>query len=131
MTRVNIGVDPADLCDQHLLAEYRELPRVFSADPKGAPALPCLGRGHVKWCATKPVTMAERFGLIVDELERRGFRPQYRQAPPHAQPEGWTIEEVEAISVVACAIRNRIADRLRTMKRQPTWTNATRPKWAY
>jgi len=28
MTRINIGILPHDLTDQHLLAEFRELPRI-------------------------------------------------------------------------------------------------------
>lgn len=33
MTRINL-IDPKELTDQHLLAEYRELPRIFSAVKK-------------------------------------------------------------------------------------------------
>ena len=130
MTRVNVGIPPAELCDQHLLAEYRELPRVFAVDPKGAPALPCLGKGHVKWCATKPRSMALRFDAIVTEMLHRGYKPQHHHAPPHLDTETWTVLENGALLHFYLSMQDRIVDRLRTMKRKPAWTNRERPAWA-
>lgn len=58
MTRINV-VDPALLSGAHLVAEYRELPRVFAlaleasmrgetpTDPRN-PREYCLGPGHVR-----------------------------------------------------------------------------------
>jgi len=57
MTRINL-VDPSVLTDKHLLAEYRELPRIFTAvhklDQKGQtnitiPDSYVLGTGHTKF----------------------------------------------------------------------------------
>ena len=31
MTRINSAIDPKNLTDQHLIAELRELPRIFTA----------------------------------------------------------------------------------------------------
>jgi len=55
MTRINV-VHPRELVDKHLLAEYRELPRVFAlahswwmqgGNPNKLPIQYTLGEGHV------------------------------------------------------------------------------------
>ena len=52
MTRINVGICEEELCDQHLVAEYRELPRLFGHIPKGPiPGCFTLGRGHVNYCS--------------------------------------------------------------------------------
>ncbi len=78
MTRINV-VHPSELCDQHLLAEYRELPRVFKlARPiKDAPSQYVLGKGHVKFFYNKLGYLLVRQGKIVLELQRRGFNPRF------------------------------------------------------
>ena len=54
MTRINL-VDPSELCDQHLLAEHRELTRIPNAVARGRfslvgqPADYKLGEGHVRF----------------------------------------------------------------------------------
>ena len=54
MTRINI-IPPAELCDQHLLAEHRELTRIPNLVVKGKfslegqPSDYKLGTGHVKF----------------------------------------------------------------------------------
>ena len=74
MTRINV-VHPSELCDQHLLAEYRELPRVFSLARHGAsvPAEYVLGAGHVTFFYDKLGFLACRFNELVLEAQRRGF----------------------------------------------------------
>lgn len=58
MTRINL-VPPAELCDQHLLAEHRELTRIPNAVAKGKyhlkgqPAEYKLGEGHVRFFFNK------------------------------------------------------------------------------
>lgn len=29
MTRINSDIDPKELCDQHLIGEYHEMPRII------------------------------------------------------------------------------------------------------
>ena len=54
MTRINL-VPPEELCDQHLLAEHRELTRIPNAVAKGKfhlkgqPTEYKLGEGHVRF----------------------------------------------------------------------------------
>lgn len=58
MTRINVGIKPKQLTDQHLIAELRELPRIFTAVNKRIKAEKDfnditpnfkLGIGHVKF----------------------------------------------------------------------------------
>ena len=58
MTRINSAIDPKNLTDQHLIAELRELPRIFTAVNKrieqgkyfnDIPKEFALGSGHVKF----------------------------------------------------------------------------------
>lgn len=57
MTRINL-IAPAELCDQHLLAEHRELTRIPNAVAKrkfsllGQPEDYKLGTGHVRFFLT-------------------------------------------------------------------------------
>ena len=82
MTRINV-VPVQELCDQHLLAEYRELPRVFRL-AKPCDQLPknyVLGTGHVKFFFNKLAFLTQRHKAIVAELTKRGFHIQYPEAP--------------------------------------------------
>lgn len=91
MTRINL-VDPAVLHDKHLLAEYRELPRVFGlvhkAQQKGLrpdvrwiPERYVLGKGHVTFFYDKLAWVGARFRSIVEECQRRGFSVKHTQLP--------------------------------------------------
>jgi deoxyribonuclease (pyrimidine dimer) len=81
MTRINATIKPSQLCDQHLLAEYRELPRIFTlANKKSAsnsfeelPEKFTLGKGHVKFFYDKLYFLATRYEEIVKELQKRGY----------------------------------------------------------
>lgn len=78
MTRINI-VPPVELCDQHLLAEHRELTRIPNLVAKGKfslsgqPADYKLGTGHVKFFFDKMQFLYERYNLLHEECLARGF----------------------------------------------------------
>ena len=74
MTRINV-IPPAELTDKHLLAEYRELPRLFkqSRPCDDAPAEYKLGVGHVKFFYDKLGYLDGRFIDLKEEMIRRGF----------------------------------------------------------
>ena len=80
MTRINV-VPPATLSRQHLIAEYRELPRVFSLARKrykagqyyGGPDLYTLGTGHVLFFTTRLLFCLIRYQQLVDEMRLRGY----------------------------------------------------------
>lgn len=78
MTRINL-LPVVELSDQHLMAEYRELPRIVNAVICGrlsgarAPKKYVLGVGHVKFFADKIDFLYTRYIKIWDELVYRGF----------------------------------------------------------
>ena len=83
MTRINL-VDPNMLTDKHLLAEYRELPRVFTAVKTAIAKGNCpadynipqrykLGTGHVTFFYNKCTWLASRYCQIVAVLKDRGY----------------------------------------------------------
>jgi hypothetical protein len=96
MTRINSACDPAELCDQHLVAEYREIGRIGTlmekrletSDPlKGQPAEFTLGKGHMLFFIDKGEYIRKRFERICVEMRERGFetnlkwRNQWDKAP--------------------------------------------------
>lgn len=79
MTRINC-IPPHELTRAHLVAEYRELPRVFNLarHPKPGEVFPSsytLGSGHVKFFYTRLGYLAERHTQLVLEMKRRGYKP--------------------------------------------------------
>jgi deoxyribonuclease (pyrimidine dimer) len=84
MTRINV-VDPTLLTDQHLLAEYRELPRVFAlARPlKPREVVPeyRLGPGHVRFFYPLTGWLAARQAAIIAECCDRQFQIQHTSPP--------------------------------------------------
>lgn len=123
MTRINVGVDPSELCDQHLAAEYRELPRAFRGCKATPPAHFKLGAGHVAWCAQYPGMLADRFLAIVAECERRGRHVTYPRPPE------WALSGARPpsheVTLARPLVLERIAERLRDMNQRgnvPRWT---------
>lgn len=89
MTRINV-VDPIKLTDQHLMAEYRELPMVmgalrrslasknrarFNAAQQNAyiPSRYTLNAGHVTFFYNKGAFLRKRYALLIEHLKERGF----------------------------------------------------------
>lgn len=83
MTRINL-VEPHQLTDKHLMAEYRELPRIFTAVLKlqeqgktpadvDIPDHYVLGQGHIKFFYNKIGWLLYRYYKLHDELVYRGF----------------------------------------------------------
>lgn len=120
MTRINVGIDPAELCDQHLLAEYRELPRLWNFKPKSqAPDSFRLGAGHVLWCAQYPGMLADRYSGLVREMLARNITVNYPHHPAGAEL-GARPADTE-LKRAATIVRARIQERLAGMKRA-RWT---------
>ena len=84
MTRINV-VPVGELCDQHLLAEFRELTRIPNGLLSGklephypdAPKEYTLGKGHVKFFVNKLSWLSERYSALFDECWNRGFKVKY------------------------------------------------------
>ena len=82
MTRINL-IPPTELCDQHLLAEHRELTRIPNAVAKGKfhlkgqPEEYKLGEGHVRFFFNKMAFLKRRYDELHAECKARGFKVQY------------------------------------------------------
>lgn len=96
MTRINT-IDPRLLTDQHLMAEYRELPMVHASLSRSLssnrgvdlPTIPkeyTLNAGHVRFFYNKGAWLRERWDSLVSELRIRGF-----QIDPTARKVDWNV----------------------------------------
>lgn len=127
MTRINL-VPPQELCDQHLLAEHRELTRIPNAVAKGKFSLKGqpidykLGEGHVRFFFNKLGFLKKRYDLLHAECKARGFNVQYFwQNELPTNPNLWL--DYEPTEQALKANRERIAERMPAKAR---FTPATR-----
>lgn len=124
MTRINC-IDPKELCREHLVAEYRELPRVFALAHKcgkphpNAPKNYTLGTGHVIFFYDKLRFIANRHLSLIAEMQRRGYTTNFDGDVSHWETliknnnmwKDWVPNEIDMKINM-----DRIADRLSTMK---------------
>lgn len=128
MTRINV-VPVEELVRQHLVAEYRELPRVFGLataalasgrlNKNHLPQTYRLGAGHVLFFYDKLGFLYERQLQLFDEMKRRGYHPaldpkelrRYRVKSDASIWNGYTPTP-EALAIN----RARISERLSAMK---------------
>jgi hypothetical protein len=85
MTRINV-VPVETLTREHLVAEYRELPRVFTlaANAKNGwwkkqPQSYTLGTGHVLFFYNRLKFLADRHKQLVHEMLKRGYKPNFTE----------------------------------------------------
>ena len=82
MTRINVGIPPAELVNQHLIAEHREIKRIPNCIAKGKynmdgiPDKFKLGTGHVKFFYNKLLYLKNRYTSLYNECIKRGFNVQ-------------------------------------------------------
>lgn len=99
MTRINV-IPPAELCDQHLLAEYRELTRIPNRvkrrieegkiePPSHQPERYVLGEGHVLFFYDKLKFLRRRYLELGAECAARGFKTTPRWPAMTYHPEVW------------------------------------------
>ena len=122
MTRINC-IDPARLSNRHLVAEYRELPRVFGLayaacergeqpDDYRNPTFYTLGRGHARFFYGRCGYLQRRFLLLVAEMQRREYRPLHLHVPmvyrhlPVEWRNDWTPDQ-KAVNVNLVRLLNK------------------------
>ncbi len=92
MTRINL-VEPSELTDQHLIAEYREIFMVGGSlkrtlvsrqgyDPSRVSRHYTLNRGHVYFFYNKGMYLHKRYHELINEMKRRGFQPDKTRVFP-------------------------------------------------
>lgn len=84
MTRINV-VRPVELCDQHLLAEHREITRIPNMIVNGKAKLDGeypdsyrLGEGHVKFFYPRLKWLHSRYNAVHRECVLRGLKVSYK-----------------------------------------------------
>ena len=116
MTRINV-VPVAELCDQHLLAEARELPRIPNHVVKKGGIVNTiegdyrLGAGHVRFFYDKLFWLYKRYADLLWECAGRGFKVEYRW-PDYAFPEHLGGDYTPTPEALALN-RQRIAERMK------------------
>lgn len=121
MTRINC-VPVSELSNKHLVAEYRELPRLaahaakkFSSFPDFEPPSSYrLGKGHMDFFVDKGAWLKARQEELVAEMLKRGYTvnfPSYPDCHPEAWRGDWKVTE-EALRLN----RERINERTRAAR---------------
>lgn len=124
MTRINT-VPPSELTGPHLVAEYREAPRVFALvraaaargerpGDKRNPTAYTLGKGHVRFFYSRLAYLADRQAALVAEMLRRGYKPAFTDCLRSVNadiPREWWGEWVPDADALAVN-RARIAERI-------------------
>lgn len=133
MTRINL-VPPEELTDQHLMAEYREMPMVSAALRRslrtrtkasilrGIPRDFTLNKGHVTFFYDKLKYLSDRYDLVRAELLRRGYKldPNRGLNADGFPPEFY--RDYKPTEAALKIIRTRIAEKI-AMK--PDWYRHT------
>lgn len=124
MTRINC-IPPADLTRQHLISEYKEIPRAIglarAAIERGerpghnSPPAYTMGKGHVRFFYPRLGYIAARHAELVREMLSRGYSPNFtaclRAGNPDIPSEWWGDWTPDAEAMVIN--RARIAERLK------------------
>lgn len=135
MTRINV-VPVEELSDQHLIAEYRELPRCIKQNfnLQNAPKNYILGMGHVKWAASHPSFLLDRYCNLCDEMDWRGFQVNYTYTDLAllAAKLGKTFNKYSNYEIKEKDIelnKNRLIEKYRLKPDFYKWTNRKKPKY--
>ena len=124
MTRINV-IPPSELSKPHLLAEYRELPRIsnLARNCTDAPDDYVLGAGHVKFFYDKGLFLKKRFDSIVENMLERNMKPQFTEYRPH--PPGLNNDYIPTENAIKIN-RERIAIRTKESEEKRRLKNAIR-----
>jgi deoxyribonuclease (pyrimidine dimer) len=128
MTRINAHIPPAKLCDQHLVAEYREILRtnalaIKRARKEGKAMLKniqqsfTLGGGHVTFFYDKLMYIHHRFDSLRSELINRGMNATIEWQLDELDEFRWLYNDWPEDPVANQLIVERILERARGMKK--------------
>ena len=136
MTRINL-VDPSDLSDQHLVAEYREIFMVGSSLQRSLksknwektlaniPKKYTLNKGHVTFFYNKGKYLYKRYEILIEEMKNRGMNPDSERK---FKTEQWPDElfndwepEPDDYKVIRARIKEKI-------EMKPDWYRFTKNK---
>jgi len=123
MTRINL-VEPSELTDQHLVAEYREIFMVGSSLQRSLnsknwektlaniPKKYTLNKGHVTFFYDKGKYLCKRYDSLIEEMKNRGMNPDSErkfkiEQWPNELFNDWTPEE-DDYKVIRARIKEKI-----------------------
>ena len=131
MTRINL-VDPSELYDQHLVAEYREIFMVGSSllrslkspnwNQNKIPKDFTLNTGHVTFFYDKGKYLHKRYHQLIKEMKRRNMNPDASRVFKQEQWPDHLYNDWQANESDKDIIRERIAEKV-AMK--PNWYRMT------
>ena len=134
MTRINL-VEPSELTDQHLIAEYREIFMVGGSLNRTlnskvgyredrVPKRYTLNTGHVYFFYNKGKYLHKRYHELIDEMKKRGFQPdKSRVFPTRVFEDNGLYNDWMPTTEDYKIIRQRIEEKI-AMK--PNWYRKTR-----
>lgn len=133
MTRINL-VPVEELSDQHLIAEYRELPRCIkqNVNTSNAPDQYCLGKGHVKWARHHSLFLLGRYADLHREMKFRGFKLSYNLDSLLQISDKLPLEDFKTYQPTRQDIelsQNRIIEKFRLRPNWYKWTKRDIPKY--
>ena len=129
MTRINL-VNPRELSDQHLVAEYREIFMVGSSlqrsiksknwvkTKNNIPAEFTLNKGHVTFFYNKGMYLDKRYSLLVKEMKRRGMNPDPNRKFKKSQWPKYLYNDWKPKNKDLKIIRKRIEEKINL---KPDW----------
>ena len=119
MARVNTGVDPIYLADQHLIAEQVELLMVTGMLKKNnfahkTPIPPKfkLGTGHITFWYDKLLYLQRRMVEVKKEIARRNFKVMEREILLDGFPQKYINDWSPSLDD-SIIVRNRIVEKMR------------------
>ena len=133
MTRINL-IEPSELTDQHLIAEYREIFMVGGslkrtlASKSGyqeskVPKQYTLNAGHVYFFYNKGQYLDKRYQELIKEMKKRGFKPdKTRTFPKEIFVKNGLYNDWIPNSEDYKLIRQRIEEKI---KMKPEWYRKT------
>lgn len=129
MTRINV-VPVEILCDQHLLAEHREMARIPNCLLSGRLKYDyadraddyVLGKGHIKFFSNKLGWLRQRYDQLHAECIARGFNVHYWFRYPELEAQGFKFENWEVTDAARRTNFARIQDKM------PPKPRHTKPK---
>ncbi len=129
MTRINL-VNPRELSDQHLVAEYREIFMVGSSlqrsiksknwlkTKNNIPVEFTLNKGHVTFFYNKGMYLDKRYSLLVKEMRRRGMNPDPKRKFKKSQWPKYLYNDWKPKNKDLKIIRKRIEEKINL---KPDW----------
>lgn len=121
MARVNVGVNPKFLSDQHLIAESVEITMIVGAlrrdgwKIKGeVPKRFKLGTGHINFFKPKLRYLQKRLEAVNEEMRCRGFKPTTFIDAPDSLSKPLLWGDWTSTSIDSKVVRERITERLTT-----------------